>query len=74
MLSLTQINCALNYKLLSLLKKKGESMEIKTKAAALKKEEIRYNEFLRYLQKRMKELERDEKMFRDAIIKDKKVN
>lgn len=49
-------------------------MEIKTKAAPVKKEELRYNEFLRYLQKRMKELERDEKMFRDAIIKDKKIN
>ena len=41
---------------------------------AEKKDDIRYNEFLKYLQKRMKELERDEKRFRDTIIKERKVN
>jgi hypothetical protein len=48
-------------------------MEIKRKIAE-KKDDIRYNEFLKYLQKRMKELEREEKKFRDAIIKERKVN
>lgn len=48
-------------------------METKKRFAA-KKDDIRYNEFLKYLQKRMKELERDEKKFRDDIIKEKKVN
>ncbi|HEX9740879.1 MAG TPA: hypothetical protein VGA29_08890 [Ignavibacteriaceae bacterium] len=48
-------------------------MELKIKAAE-KKDDIRYNEFLKYLQKRMKELERDEKRFRDTIIKERKVN
>lgn len=49
-------------------------MNSKTKTDADKKSEIRYNEFLKYLQKRMKELERDEKKFRDAITKERKVN
>jgi hypothetical protein len=48
-------------------------MEEKRKIEA-KKDDVRYNEFLKYLQKRMKELERDEKRFREAIIKERKVN
>lgn len=48
-------------------------METKRKIEA-KKEDIRYNEFLKYLQKRMKELERDEKKFRDAMIRERKIN
>jgi len=57
------------------LAQKGERvMNSKTKTDADKKSEIRYNEFLIYLQKRMKELERDEKKFRDAITKERKVN
>ena len=48
-------------------------METKRKIAA-KKEDIRYNEFLKYLQKRLKELERDEKKFRESILKERKVN
>jgi len=49
-------------------------MTSKRKIDVDKKSDIRYNEFLKYLQKRMKELERDEKKFRDAVIKGKKVN
>jgi len=41
---------------------------------AEKKDDIRYNEFLKYLQKRLKELERDEKKFRESILKGRKVN
>ncbi len=46
----------------------------KRKTNADKKTETRYDEFLKYLQKRMKELEQDEKKFRDAIIKERKIN
>ncbi len=49
-------------------------MTSKRKTEADKKADIRYNEFLKYLQKRMKELEMDEKKFRDAITKERKVN
>jgi len=53
---------------------KGERvMDTKRKISA-KKDDLRYNEFLKYLQKRMKELERDERKFREDIIKEKKVN
>ena len=49
-------------------------MTSKRKSEEDKKNDVRYNEFMKYLQKRMKELERDEKRFRDAIIKERKVN
>ena len=49
-------------------------MTSKRKNDDARKSDIRYNEFLKYLQKRMKELERDEKKFRDAVMKEKKVN
>ncbi len=38
------------------------------------KRDARHNEFLKYLQKRMRELERDEKKFRETIIKERKIN
>ena len=49
-------------------------MTSKRKTEAERKSDIRYNEFLKFLQKRMKDLERDEKKFRDAIMKEKKIN
>jgi hypothetical protein len=49
-------------------------MTSKRKTDDARKSDMRYNEFLKYLQKRMKELERDEKKFRDAITKERKVN
>lgn len=54
--------------------RKERVMTSKRKTEADKKADIRYNEFLKYLQKRMKELEMDEKKFRDAITKERKVN
>lgn len=47
-------------------------METKRKNEFLKKEDARYNAFVKYLQKRMKELEKEEKQFRETIIKEKK--
>jgi hypothetical protein len=44
------------------------------KRLTAKKDDLRYNDFLKYLQKRMKELERDERKFREDIIKEKKIN
>jgi|GEM_PF-5470926 len=49
-------------------------METTKKILPERRDDARYNEFLKYLQKRMKELERDEKKFREDIIKEKKVN
>jgi hypothetical protein len=54
-------------------RKKERGMESTIKTAE-KKDDIRYNEFLKYLQKRLKELERDEKKFRESILKGRKVN
>jgi hypothetical protein len=65
----TQLFCDLNL----IFCTKERVMETKGKIAA-KKEDIRYNEFLKYLQKRLKELERDEKKFRESILKERKVN
>lgn len=49
-------------------------MTVKNKSEELKKANPRYNEFLKYIQKRIKELERDEKKFREAVMKERKVN
>jgi hypothetical protein len=54
---------------------KGESkMTSQRPPEPLKRESIRRNEFLKYLQKRMKELEKEEKKFREIVNKEKKVN
>jgi hypothetical protein len=45
----------------------------KIKKIASKKHDQRYNEFLKYIQKRMKELAKDEKKFRDALTEGKKL-
>lgn len=39
-----------------------------------KRQDSRYNEFLKYLQKRMRELSLEEKKFREMISKEKKHN
>jgi hypothetical protein len=66
-----QYFCEIN---LTLFLGKERVMTSKRKTEIEKKKEIRYNEFMRYLQKRMKELARDEKKFRDAIMKERKIN
>ena len=44
------------------------------KADSSEEEKIRYREFLKYLRKRMKELEKEEKRFREAITRARNIN
>jgi hypothetical protein len=46
----------------------------KTESPPIKRQIARNDEFLKYLKKRMRELEMEEKKFREIVASEKKVN